>query len=229
MYAIQMGRAKQIELPLPKRGGRREGAGRPRTRPHPGLVGPGVPHLPRPDFAARCPLHITQRMQPGIGHLRTQSRLQLIREALHAASDGFGMRVVHFSVQGNHLHLIVEADGREALSKSMKGLAVRVAVGLNRLAGRRGTVFADRYHARALETPREVANTLRYVLENYRKHARETLAWSWRDPFASSLDKPLREPRLWLLRVGWTRAPVPSRLSGIDAFLRDDPTRHLCS
>jgi putative transposase len=139
------------------------------------------------------------------------------------------MQVVHFSVQGNHLHLIVEAEGRDALSRSMKGLAVRVAVGLNRLAGRHGAVFADRYHARALATPREVANTLRYVFENYRKHSRETLPWSWKDPFASSTAAPLRAPAVWLLRVGWTRAPVPSRLSPIDAFLRATPDRHLYS
>ena len=116
------------------------------------------------------------------------------------------MHVVHFSVQGNHLHLIVEADGREALSKSMKGLAVRVAVGLNRLARRRGTVFADRYHAHVLETPREVANTVRYVLGNYKKHSREYLPPGWKDPFASSVAEPLHEPKVWLLRIGWTRA-----------------------
>jgi hypothetical protein len=71
-------------------------------------------------------------------------------------------------------------------------------------------------------------NTLRYVFENYRKHARETLPWSWRDPFASSLAQPLREPSVWLLRVGWTRAKPYSRLSAIDAFLRDEPGRHRC-
>jgi REP element-mobilizing transposase RayT len=165
-----------------------------------------VQHVRRAEFAARNPVHVTQRMRPGIGHLRTQSRAALIREALRDASGKFGMQVVHFSVQGNHLHLIVEADGRHALSKSMKGLAVRIAVGLNRLAGRRGTVFADRYHAHVLATPREVANTVRYVLENYRKHAREYLPVRWRDPFASSVAEPLHEPKVWLLRIGWTRA-----------------------
>src|SRR5450432_370099 len=218
---------KQLQLALPKRGGKRPGAGRPRTRPHPGLLGTGVPHSKRPEFAARNPLHITQRMQPGVGYLRTQSRLELIKRAL-GANGKFGMQVVHFSIQGNHLHLIVEAEGRAALSRSMQGLAVRLALRLNRLAGRRGTVFADRYHARVLATPRQVANTLRYVFENYRKHARETLPWSWKDPFASSLAQPLREPSGWLLRIGWTRAKPPSRLSAIDAFLRDEPGRHLC-
>ncbi|HEX4381816.1 MAG TPA: transposase [Myxococcales bacterium] len=145
-------------------------------------------------------------MRPGVGYLRTQSRLGLIQRALRDASDRFGMQVVHFSVQGNHLHLIVEADGREALSKSMKGLAVRIAVGLNRLAGRCGTVFADRYHAHVLATPREVANTVRYVLQNYRKHSRENLPARWKDRFASSIAEPLHEPKVWLLRIGWTQA-----------------------
>jgi REP element-mobilizing transposase RayT len=151
-------------------------------------------------------LHITQRVQPGIGYLRTQSRLRLIQSALRDASDRFGMQVVHYSIQGNHLHLIVEADGAAALSRSMKSLAVRLAMGLNRLAGRRGAVFADRYHAKVLSTPRQVANALRYVLDNYRKHAREWLPPEWRDAFASSMAAPLRPPRVWLLRVGWQRA-----------------------
>jgi hypothetical protein len=54
------------------------------------------------------------------------------------------------------------------------------------------------------------------------------LSWSWKDPFASSIAAPLREPAVWLLRVGWTGAKAPSRLSAIDAFLRAQPDRHLC-
>jgi putative transposase len=159
-------------------------------------------------------------MRPGVGHLRTQSRLALIQEALREASGKFGMQVVHFSVQGNHLHLIVEADGRQALAKSMKGLAVRIAVGLNRLAKRHGTVFADRYHAHVMETPREVANTVRYVLQNHRKHSREYLPAAWQDPFASSVAEPLHEPKVWLLRVGWSLA-AEFRMAALARGVRD--------
>jgi putative transposase len=170
------------------------------------LIGPGVAHVKREEFAARNPVHVTQRMRPGVGYLRTQARFALIQAALRAASGRFGMQVVHFSVQGNHLHLIVEAEGAGALARAMKGLAVRIAVGLNRLAERRGTVFADRYHAHVMSTPRKVANTVRYVLQNFRKHSREVLPAAWRDAFASSVAEPLHPPKVWLLRVGWTSA-----------------------
>ena len=195
---------KQIALPFPKRGGRRKGAGRPRVRSHPGLPGPGVPHLRREAFAAREPVHVTQRVRPGVGYLRSQLRSTLILAALRKAN---GLRVVHYSIQGNHLHLIVEAAGAGELSRAMQGLASSIARGLNRLAGRRGGVFVDRFHAHPLRTPREVANALRYVRENRRHHAPEPLPPAFRDELSSAIDSPLLEPRVWLLRVGWLRAP----------------------
>src|SRR5438105_4593367 len=139
--------SKQLPLDLPKWGGCRKGAGRPRTRPHPGLIGPGVPHLKREAFPARIPVHVTVRVVPGVGYLRSQGRAKEIATALREAAVRFGARIVHYSIQGNHLHLIVEAESRAALSRAMQGLSIRLARRLNRRAGRRGAVFADRYHA----------------------------------------------------------------------------------
>jgi putative transposase len=156
--------AKQIELPLPVRGGRRPGAGRPRTRAHPGLVGRGVPHLTRPEFASRYPLHVTLRVRPGVGYLRSGRFSAVIQASLRAASERFGMRIVHYSIQGTHLHLLVEAEGAAALSQAMRGLATRIAKRLNARSGRSGKVFVDRYHAIILRSPRQVANARRYVL-----------------------------------------------------------------
>jgi putative transposase len=195
---------KQLPLPLPQIGGRRKGAGRPRTRPHPGLEGPGVPHARRAGFASRYPVHVTQRVQPGVGHLRSQSRSSVILAALRKAK---GLRVVHHSIQGNHLHLIVEAPGCEMLALGMQGLSVRIAKGLNRLAGRRGGVFVDRYHSHVLRTPREVANALKYLQHNFRHHTHEWLPEDWRDRLSTSSDAPFFEPRVWLLRVGWQKWP----------------------
>ncbi|HKO91462.1 MAG TPA: hypothetical protein VJU61_09940, partial [Polyangiaceae bacterium] len=73
-------------------------------------------------------------------------------------------RIVHYSIQSNHVHLLVEADDRRALTAGLRGLFVRIAGALNRLWQRRGGVFADRFHERELRTPREVRNSLLYVL-----------------------------------------------------------------
>ena len=194
---------RQLQLSLPQWGGKRKGAGRPRTRPHPGLIGPGVPHLRRLDFQSRHPVHVTLRLQPGVGNLRTHRRATLILDTLREVRERFGVRIIHYSIQGNHLHLIVEARSAAALSRCMQGLCTRLARRLNALNGRHGGVFADRYHARALATPREVRNAIRHVLQNYRHHFRERVPRARKDPLATRMDAPLMAPSVWLLRVGW--------------------------
>src|SRR3954453_2276198 len=202
---------RQTSFKFPRRGGKRKGAGRPRTRRHPGLIGPGVPHLQRPDFSARHPIHVTMRLQPGVGYLRSYQRAKIVEDALRAARERFAVRIIHYSIQGNHLHLIVEAEGPEALSRALQGLATRLARRLNKLSGRHGGVFAARYHAHPLKTPREAKHAVRYVLTNYRHHALEYLPPGWTDPLASapftqarpSQGSPVVAPSVWLLRVGW--------------------------
>ncbi len=127
--------------------------------------------------------------------------------------------MVHFSVQGDHVHLIVEAHDKAALSSGLRGLSIRAARALNRGAGRSGPVWADRYHARALSTPREVRHALCYVLHNSRKHCRQVHSldpcssarwfdgWRGHDPlFDFAVDPPpVARPRTWLLTTGWRR------------------------
>jgi len=119
-----------------------------------------VSHLRRLSFAARYPVHVTLRMVPAVGFLRTFSRAQAIEQAMREVRHRFGLRVVHYSIQGNHLHLIVEIDDAAMLSRAINGLAVRLARALNHLAERKGKVFVDRYHAHVLKTPREVRNAV---------------------------------------------------------------------
>lgn len=184
---------KQLKLPLPQWGGKREGAGRPRTRPHPGLEGPGVPHLLREQVNPRHPVHVTLKVRPGIGYLRAQRRARAIVRALNES----GLRVVHYSIQGNHLHLIVEVDDNEMLARGMQGLAIRIAKRLNALQNRRGPVFVDRYHAHMLRSRRETANAVRYLYRNYRKHTYEHVEPRWSDPLTGSLAAPWT----WLLKT----------------------------
>ncbi len=181
-------------------GGKRKNAGR-----KPSGERAGVSHLSRERFARTLPVHVTVRMANHVYDLRTRRCFSVIGRALVAAGDRFGVRVVQFSVQGNHVHLVVEAASSEALSRAMQGFSIRVAKGLNRLMKRDGKVLGDRYHARALRTPREVRRALRYVRENSRHHGLEAGA---RDAYASpNADVALPMPATWLLRVGWRRAP----------------------
>jgi len=206
--------ARQLVFDLPKWGGRRAGAGRPRKLAHPGLVGPGVPHVPRPLLSPRHGVHVTVRMVPGIGYLRSQGRARVIEGAFRAARELHGMRIVHYSIQGNHLHLIVEAEDARALARGMQGLGIRLAKRLNARAGRHGAVLVDRYHAHTLASPREARSAVRYVLGNHRHHTRELLPPRWLDPLSSARylrrlpgkESPVTRPRTWLLRVGWQLA-----------------------
>src|SRR5258708_462427 len=148
----------------------------------------GISHLRRPGFASKFPVHVTLRMRAHVYNLRSQRCYQPIQRAFDAAKDKFGFRLNHFSVQGNHIHLIGEAQDRLALAKAVQALSVRIARALNKVMQRRGKVFADRYHAHVLRTPTEVRHALRYVLGNFEKHSAEwgkPLKVGYRDPYSS--------------------------------------------
>jgi putative transposase len=118
-------------------------------------------------------------------------------------------------VQDDHVHLLVEADDKHKLSAGMRGLAIRIARSVNKFLGRKGDFWSDRYHARALKTPREVRNVIVYILMNHRKHGhvaaldpRSSAAWF--DGFRGAItrpppDPPIRAPQTWLASVGWKR------------------------
>jgi REP element-mobilizing transposase RayT len=133
-------------------------------------------------------VHVTLRVLAGVPQMRRGKLFRTIRACIancHKAT----FQVVEYCVMGNHLHLIVEASHRVALSRGMQGLKVRLARRLNGKLRRRGTVFAERYHARILHTPLEVRNALSYVLGNARRHARQhgrRLARGWLDPCSSA-------------------------------------------
>jgi putative transposase len=199
-------RPRQLALELPTWGGKRAGAGR-----KPRGARAGVEHRARGEWTRPMPLHVTLRMARHVYNLRSRRSFRVIAAALREGGDRFNVRVIQFSVQGNHIHLLVEAPDRRALARAIQGFSIRVAKGLNRMMGRSGRVFDDRYHARVLRTPTEVRRTMRYVLENARKHAAqrgETYAPGYVDPYSSAGAPDLRLPRAqtWLLRAGWKRA-----------------------
>ncbi len=161
-------------------------------------------------------MHVTTRLRAQLPSLRRKTTRAVLEVAFSRGADRFGFRLIHYSIQSNHLHLIAEAEDRTSLARGMQGLLVRVARALNKHWGRRGSVFADRYHARALRSPREVRAALVYVLHNARHHGVHIVgidpfsSGPWFDGWASSTApnsraSPCVRPRSWLLRHGWMR------------------------
>jgi REP element-mobilizing transposase RayT len=198
---------------VPRHGGKRRGAGRKPTGER-----AGVEHTKRPEFTSRDSLLVTWKLVPGTPSLRRPSTFQRVLGSLQAVRERGALRVVHFSVQSNHVHAIVEASDRETLSRAMQGLGVRLAKALNGAWSRAGRVFADRFHSLVLSTPRAVRNALLYVLNNARKHGvrvegldpySSAAAFDgWRErPSTSDRDRapPVSPASTWLMRVGWRR------------------------
>ena len=208
-------KSKQMQLHLPTWGGRRK---RKRRRGEPAdRKLRKVPHRKRPALSPRHPVHVTWRVLPHVWNLRSRRCFGPMLRCFFRGRDRFGFRLVHFSVQGNHLHLVVEADDEKALARGMQGLGVRLAKALNRVMGRNGAVFADHYHANILRSPTEIANALAYVLLNHLHHFPEratAYADDPRDRFSSAwrqagTDPPVVPARTWLLCVGWERSDRP--------------------
>lgn len=164
-------------------------------------------------------MHVTLRARREISSLRSSETFPAVRRALAVASKS-DFRLIHFSVQADHLHLLVEGSDTRALALGIRGLIIRVARAINRALGHTGPVWNDRYHARALTSPREVRQGLVYVLMNFRKHLRHQ-PWGldpcssapWFDGFRDLArirppppgDPAVSASRTWLGNTGWRR------------------------
>jgi REP element-mobilizing transposase RayT len=148
---------RQLELNLcrGKRGGRRPGAGRKR------IHSPGVAHRRREKVHSRHPLHVNFRLKTS---LRNKQGLKLLKRAI-SNSRTHGLKVIHFSLQSNHVHLILEATSNAILTKGMRSLTITFAKGLAR-----GRLQVERYHLHVLKSLRETRNAIHYVLFNEQKH-----------------------------------------------------------
>lgn len=210
-------------------GGARKGAGRPAGKGRRNLL-----HRKRTRLKGYEPQHTTLRIVDEISHLRRWRVFAEIVSAI-AKAQRATFRVIEFSIQDSHLHLITEADSWKKLSDGIRALEIRIARSINRVLRRNGKVFGDRYHARGLGSPREVRNALVYVLQNARKHLAQRgvkVAPHWLDRFSSApffigweanasraatsmrsrlsvggvlIEDPRAAPETWLLRQGWKR------------------------
>jgi REP element-mobilizing transposase RayT len=182
-----------------------------------------VPHRTRKGFTGGA-VQVTMRLRPDAPHLRRRALYALIRRCMVRSGQRPTFRVCHYSIQGNHVNLICEAQSQLALSRGMQGFASAMARRINRAVGRRGTFFDTRYQMRPLPGPGAARKALVHVLNDWRRHGVDHAAFGRFDPYSSSelfaawgptprpgwLDAdepiPVVEPETWLLREGWRSA-----------------------
>ena len=213
-------RSRQLQLVLdsPSRwGGARRGAGR-----KPGLSRRD-PHRRRAPLASGHPCHVTLKVRTGVPSLRNAKLVGELERSWRKVCERCRFRLVHYSIQGDHVHMIVEAGSARDLACGLKAIAARFARGVNRVFCRAGRVLADRCHVHELRSPREARNAIAYVLLNARRHLAKrgrrppadgridpasSGRWfsGWRKGAPRSHDPPaVAAPRTWLLSVGWRR------------------------
>jgi REP element-mobilizing transposase RayT len=188
------GRKRHVQQELFKRGGKRKGAGRKPKGPR-----AGSRHDERPEVEAKNALHVVLRVVSAVGNLRRRDMYRAMREATIVAAVRERIRIVHISLQRNHVHMLIEAESKQALARGVQGFQISAARNINTLLGvdkfrrRRGPVFADRYHLEVITSPTRARHALSYVLNNWRKHREDQqgLARTWLvDPFSSAISFP---------------------------------------
>ncbi len=203
-------------------GGKRKGSGR---KNRTGTVN----HMKRDQVGFKKPLHITLKLQDGLSNLRCDLMFENLKRCLKSAKS-LGLRVIHFSLESNHLHLFVECRDNKTLSRAMKGLGASLGKAIRKFSGGVGSVFKGRFHLHVLKTPTEVRNGMAYVLLNRAKHWKSI---AFVDPYSSgayftdwkkllgsrvgpilsarrgitkALPDYLTEAKSWLAREGWRKA-----------------------
>jgi len=205
-------RKRHVQQELFRRGGKRRRAGR-----KPKGARAGAPHQKRPKIRPNQALHVVMRVVSAVGNMRRRSLYKAMRDATITAGLRERFRIVHISLQRNHVHMLVEADTKLALARGMQGFQISAARHINSALGadkyrrRRGPVFADRYHLEVITSPTRARRALSYVLNNWRKHRedRQGLARAWLvDPFSSGILFPdwqelADKDVMWPIREGY--------------------------
>jgi len=175
---------------------------------------------------------VTLRMRRNVPSLRNRKWLRAFRETLARGCERGDFRVAHYSVQRDHVHMIVEATDKKSLASGMKSIGSRIALAVNRVFRRKGPVLDGRFHSVVLGTPRQVRNALRYVLLNDRKHRRQRglrldrsstpdsassdrFFEGWKERIKAIPKMEVARPRSWLLAKGWQRGGGTISLSEV--------------
>jgi len=140
-----------------------KGAGRP-ARNDPGIRHTKRPHLKRPSS-----LHLTVKIKKNKAEIKNKSVLAILKRSILNARKQ-GLRVIHYSLEYDHVHLLIEADNNLILGKGMQAFGVTFSKAINRLKKLAGEVYKHRYHFRRISSCSELKNVMNYIFNNGLRH-----------------------------------------------------------
>jgi hypothetical protein len=159
----------QLKLTNPKNAGR------------PAIHDKGIRHTKREAILGPRPLHLTIKLIRA--DIQNKAILKALRHAIFRARLQ-GLRVIHYSLEHDHIHLYAESSDNKILGKAMKALGGSLVKRINKHFLSKGRCYKTRYHLRILRSATEVKNVINYILKNGIKHRRTK---SVIDPYNSAL------------------------------------------
>ncbi|MBC7427185.1 MAG: transposase [Bacteriovorax sp.] len=159
----------QLKLTNPKNAGR------------PAIHDQGIRHTKREEISRPRPLHLTIKLIRA--DIQNKIFLKALRHAIVRARLQ-GLKIIHYSLEHDHIHLYAESSDNKTLGSGMKALGVSLVKKINIYFKRKGTCYKTRYHLRILRSASEVKNVINYILKNGIKHKRTN---SVIDPYNSAL------------------------------------------
>jgi REP element-mobilizing transposase RayT len=139
------------------------GAGRP------AIHDPGIRHTERPLIKKPSSLHLTIKVEKIKADIKNKTVLSILKRAIQNARKQ-GLRVIHFSLEYDHVHLLIEAENNTTLGKGMQAFGVTFSKAINRVRKTTGKVYKHRYHFKAITSPKQLKNVMSYIFKNGVKH-----------------------------------------------------------
>jgi REP element-mobilizing transposase RayT len=129
----------------------------------------GIRHIEREVIKKDTVLHLTLKIEKNKANLKNKSILKALQQSIKKARL-LGLKVIQYTLEYDHVHLLVESSDKISLGKGMQSLGISFSKKINKIKKQNGKVFKTRYHFRKLSTPREIKNVLNYILGNGVKH-----------------------------------------------------------
>ncbi|MGZ3787001.1 MAG: transposase [Bacteriovorax sp.] len=129
----------------------------------------GIRHTSRPFLKKPSSLHLTVKIKKNKAEMKNKSVFSLLKRAILNARRQ-GLKVIHYSLEYDHVHLLIEAENNHILGKGMQAFGGTFSKAINRMRKLKGGVYKHRYHFRKISSARELKNVMNYIFTNGLKH-----------------------------------------------------------